>query len=737
MKRKSFIFAIIFQLLFTGVSPVLQAQEPTKPEMLLSENFLATFKTGHPGLDISAENLAALLPQFATDASMQSWQNMKTVKEVCDAFPKRMNALMQSLNLNFNGLNEVKAAYEINNIPLTCELLLKYYREGSTAKFFRQNLPVNSKSRNSEADSILQNIFIFYNQPDRVPLDSAGHLDWTFHGPANDIEWAWALNRHYHIGTLLEAYLKTGNTDYAKTIDLHIKDWVIRSLPYPEVRSNTEMWRGLEVSFRAKIWARVFYNLINSEYLYPATRLLMLSSIPEHAHYLRNFHAQGNWLTMEMSGLATIATAWPESKNSPSWIAYAKETMLKSMTEQVYPDGVQTELTSSYHQVALDNFNLFMEICQQTNEPLPELYKTYLEKMWNYLAYTMRPDGYGLLNNDADLTYTRELISKAALQYNQKDWQYIATNGEMGTKPQGAPSTLFPWAGHLIMRSGFEPDAQWAFFDIGPWGTGHQHNDKLHISVSAYGRDLLVDAGRFAYRGELADKFRDYACGSYSHNVILIDGNGQAPGPKLTNEPLSKEHYKISDGFDYAWSSFNQFVDLKGECNYTRSLFYLRGKFWVVVDNIATDRPRKIETLWHWHPDCKIKVESKNIVSTDNDKGNLKIIPIGYQKWNIDLVKGQEKPYPQGWYSEEYNKAVPSTVSIYSTEIKRSTSFVCILYPSEGNVSKIQAKILSQDEEGVKVRVADKNEGQWKIVIPFSNSSEASLNYSSYSTKID
>ena len=40
-------------------------------------------------------------------------------------------------------------------------------------------------------------------------------------------------------------------------------------------------------------------------------------------------------------------------------------------------------------------------------------------------------------------------------------------------------------------------------------------------------RDLLVDGGRFAYRGDLAEKFRAYATGSESHNVLLIDGAGQ------------------------------------------------------------------------------------------------------------------------------------------------------------------------------------------------------------------
>ena len=87
---------------------------------------------------------------------------------------------------------------------------------------------------------------------------------------------------------------------------------------------------------------------------------------------------------------------------------------------------------------------------------------------------------------------------------------------------------------------------------------------------------------------------------------------------------------------------------------------------------------------------------AKNIRTWEqiNGKGNLKIIPVGSQKWNVDQVKGQEKPFPQGWYSKEYNNAVPGPVSIFITEIEKAISFVWILYPSEEDASKKDAKIL-------------------------------------------
>lgn len=434
---------------------------------------------------------------------------------------------------------------------------------------------------------------------------------------------------------------------------------------------------------------------------------------------------------MEMSGLATIATAWPEFEKSEEWLDYTIASMTESMKKQVYPDGVQTELTSHYHRVALNNFDRFYKICSQAQKSLPGYFTDQIEKMWNYLACTMRPDGYGLLNNDGDRDFNRESVLNAAMDYDRKDWEFIASNGETGVEPDDGPSFIFPWAGQLISRNGYETDAHWSFFDIGPWGSGHQHNDKLHISVSAYGRDLLVDAGRFAYRGKVADKFRGYALGSQGHNVFMIDGKGQSPGPRLAEKPLSEKNYKITDEYDYAWSSFNRFNDLEGEGKHTRALFYVRDNFWIVADRLNTDRPRRIEALWHWHPECEVGKHKDNTVSTRNEKGNLKIIPIGNTKWEMEFIKGQEEPVIQGWYSEEYNQYEPNMVSVYSTQVETDATFVWILFPSEEIDSNVRAEIVSQNADEVVVRVTSEGKKQWKVTVPFTDSDKANLKFNS------
>lgn len=667
---------------------------------------------------------AVLLFLFVPAPAQTGWENIRTAEQACQAWPEQMKTIFQNLDLNYNGLEKVKAAWERKDLPAACSELLAYYQTSKVALARKKELPQVTQKTNARADPILQNIFTFQRVTGQVPVTESGHLDWNCTGPEDDIEWAWALNRHYPLNDLLDVYLKTGNPVYARYASHFIADWVLQSLPYPAKRSSTALWRGLEVSFRVKVWAAYFYTFTGTDYLSPATRLLILSSLPAHAHYARNFHAQNNWLTMEMSGLATLATSWPEWKESKSWLDYSIGAMTESLKEQVYPDGAQTELTSHYHRTALSNFALFEKICDQAGVRLPGSYTKTVEAMRGYLAWTMRPSGYGILNNDGDLDYTRDETLRYANEYGRGDWTYIATNGKTGTKPRQGPSVAFPWAGQLISRSGYGKNAQWSFFDIGPWGSGHQHNDKLHLSVSAWGRDLLVDAGRFAYRGEVAAKFRKYALGSQSHNVILIDGKGQGPGPLLAKKAIPAGDLRIRENGDYARGAFSDFADIEGSCKHTRTVTYERGKYWIVLDQIHTDRPRKVDVLWHWHPDCKVERDGQRVFTT-NKKGNLQVIPAGPQNWTVTQVRGQESPEIQGWYSEAYNAFEASTASVWSTQIETDSRFVWLLYPSKKKCPPVRIDITGETDTELRVRIRDDKNGEWFYVIPLQPATEA------------
>ena len=659
----------------------------------------------------------------------------RTLQWLVMTHPQRVATLLDAIDTDNGELEEVRTATEIGDDLAACRSLLDFYRT-HPVPFFADRQPISAPFPTiDQADDILDDTLTLYQVRGRVPRRSDGGWQWDYMGPEGDLEWCLGLNRHYHLAALFNAWKATGRRAYVQRIDEFLRDWIM-NCPYPAEKNVNPMWRGLEVFMRLRIWAELFHKLSGNDDLSPSTRILMLASVPEHAHYQQHFHAAGgNWITMEMNGLATAATAWPQFRQAPQWLEYAEEQMLPQTDIQVYPDGPQKELTSHYHYVTLLNLERFAQLLKAAGSTVPQDYTDTLEQMWNYLAMTMRQNGFGVLNNDSDYDDNRQRVLDAARRYDRPDWLYVASRGKQGRPNEGSPSAVFPWAGQLAMRSGPQNNDQWAFFDFGPLGIGHWHYDKLHLSVRAGGRDLLVDSGRYTY---VQGQWREYFLSTRAHNTIVIDDCRQNPSEKEAAEPASTADYLLTNACDFARGTFDSgYLNLQGSAAHTRAVVYIRGSGWVVVDRIRTDRPRIIDVLWHYHPDCTVAIDGSDVTSVDPRKGNLRISPMTLvaesarpalvagsaaresfvagksrdgtidtgtiitgqpdepsdpdaapapvhhgPQWSASLVRGQIDPQIQGWYSRCYGLKTPATCAIFRAAIAGDATFAWLLTPA-------------------------------------------------------
>jgi hypothetical protein len=643
----------------------------------------------------------------------------RSVEWVCAHAPERVSLLFDSLNLDRPALAKVKEAVLARDYPAACHALILYYRTAPTAKWLRHPLVSETRKSDARADSILSDKLEFYGKRAAVPRTAAGGLDWTFAGPHNDPEWNFSLNWMGHLAPLTAGYFKTGRRDYVERIDRDVRDWILAN-PHPGRATRAGGWRGLEVAMRVRNWLPVFYGLQPVDEFSPAARILMLSSLVEHAQYLMLFHRRdaNNWTVSEMHALGTIGSAWPEFRDAGGWRAYSQEKIGWLADELVYPDGAEAELTSTYHRVATETFDGYVDTLRRFGYPVADSIAVDIKRMWTYLAYSLRPDGTSPQNNDSDRSDIREKLIAAAKSHDRPDWGYIATNGREGNKPRIGPTVTFPWAGHAVMRSGWGADAHWSFFDAGPFGVAHQHHDKLHLSIDAFGRPLLVDAGRFTYA---EGRHRDYFAGSAGHNVLLIDGAGQNQTPARAQRPMPGADYGSTPEFDFARGIFDAgFSGIKGRAVHTRTVVYLRDRFWIVADRIETDRSRTVEALWHFAPDCKVAVEGKTVASTDAGRGNLRVAPIGGIPWKTTIVAGAERPV-QGWYSAGYDDKVPNPTAIYFAEIPGTTTFAWVLLPARGEVPPVDARVLSSREDRIEVRVQVGSEPAFVVIVPMNS----------------
>jgi hypothetical protein len=594
----------------------------------------------------------------------------------------RLSKLFAHLDLDRPELGSVKAAWARRDLDGACDALLAHYADARLDPILKPAAWGSEELHLRSAENLLDDVFEFQGLKGKQPRRLEGGLDWLDRGPRDDPEWSWFLNRHGFFQSLLVAWRATGKTVFGAAIDAHLVDWV-RNQPRPRGFTFAAPWRPLEAARRVTIaWPELFFANSPETALGPEARLLMLASLPDHGRALCRRHSLfGNRLVTEMAALATVSVAWPEFRDSNTWLDYAARRGRRELFKQTYPDGAHTELSNHYQKVTVLEFQRLCDLLDLAEKPHEaDAMRLRLKLMWDYFAGVTRPDGKGPLNNDGGLEDNAAYLRSAAAGHGRTDWLHIATRGRKGEPPANPPSRYYPWAGQAIMRSGWSDDAQWARFDIGPHGSDHQHHDQLSLEVMAGGRMFLVDPGRYTYK---PGKERDYFAGPEGHNVIRLDGIGSTPPPHRVKAPLPAVVVREPD-YDY----FAQTVSFTGKRwrgqgprHWTRVVVYMRGSYWVVVDHLEVFGDTEVTASWHFHPDSTVALDGAIAWTTNRGTTNLALIPSEPSLWKVSNYHGQSEPDFKGWYSNNYNQRHPCTLLEYRTRIRSPTVFCWLLFP--------------------------------------------------------
>ena len=620
--------------------------------------------------------------------------------------------LFEALNLDCPGLEKVKLAMSEEDILLAKQELAEYFRTRSNVKYFIDPKgALDPKQRDSEydtrkADKICENT-----------LESCG-IDYKF-GPEIDwsinptklkySEWTWQLSRHFFWITLGQAYWATGNEKYARAFVNQLRSWIIQN-PCPTTSGNDvgSRWRTIETGIRmGSSWPSAYHYFLLSPSFDDASLLLYLKSTYEHANHLSEFPTQGNWLCMEMNGLYHVGTLFPEFKEAKYWRETAAKCLYKEMDTQVYPDGAQRELAPGYHGVSLRNFVGAYRIAKLNGLDLPEDYVKRFERMYETYMNITSPTGEAPAVNDSYWRDARHALSQG-LQFfpERKDFQYIATTGREGIKPDFT-SIFMPYAGWYSMRSGWDTRALYAFFDVGPFGMAHQHEDKLSFILYAYGNRLITEGGIYAYD---ESQWRKYILSARAHNVVRIDGLDQhRKGVKrftAQNTPL-ENRWTTNPTYDFAEGIYNEGFGLKRQLKITqtRSILFIKPNkqkevsYWIVIDVMtpSDEKQHVYDTWFHFNTgNAKIIPEWNAAVSTDPKSANMLIAPLSSQKPALEIVTGQEQPEVQGWVPAEGYDMRPVATPIFTQtatgQITQAYIFLPIEREQEHQLQDIQCK---------------------------------------------
>ncbi len=600
----------------------------------------------------------------------------------------------QLLDLNRAELAAVKSAADKSDWPAAKHAFAEYFRTRQHPKWFASDLPPvghDPKFRSRGAESALAHRFNSIG----IEWQFGDKIDWAFNPttqpgskwPANH-EWTWQLSRHVAWIELSKAWRATGDEKYAKEFVAELRSWTGDCLVPLDKADNRagSRWRTIEAGIRTgSVWPEVFSGFLPAKSFDDDAVVLMVKSFVEHAQYLTKFHATGNWLTMEANGLYHVGALFPEFKDAKLWRDTAIGRLYAELDVQVYPDGAQVELAPGYHGVAERNFLGPVELVPVTGFEVPKDYLAKMEKMFDYFLFSMQPDRTTAPLNDSGAgNILGEMKRAAELFPSRADFRWVASGGKEGKLPDHT-SHLFPFAGQFIMRSGWERDAKWLCMDGGPFGYGHQHEDKLSVIISAFGKPLLVEGGTYTYD---ASDWRRYVLSSRAHNVVLVDGleQNRRHEPRETyvvKKPLP-HIWETNADFDHAAAVYEEGWGTKSErvVKQTRHVFFVKPDFFVIADELqpADDKPHTYESMFHLDsPDAAVDGLR---VATKNTGPNLTITAFGAD--GVRIVKGQKDPV-QGWlpdHSQGYGGIRPIPTAIYKKSAAGKVAELFVLYPT-------------------------------------------------------
>ena len=525
----------------------------------------------------------------------------------------------------------------------------------------------------ADADGACNNLITFRAHM-LVRHQFGSEIDWHLR-LFDDIESTVSLGAQPFIRNLVDAYVETGREKYAVHCARLLWSFY-RLSPLPNHRQYQGPWRTLEVGNRqCNMWPAVLAFLGEAESFDEATHAMMARSRLEHMRYLAAYcGGANNWYQVESSGLATAALFSPELKHADAYLRLALRRLKWINSFAYYDDGFQFELTHLYHMFPTSSMLAVVRAAQGSGAALPEGFMALVEKAYEMYLYAAQPNHILPMFNDCNPQPTdpAKMLRTAAEAFNREDFLWGGTHGREGQAPDHT-SHAWPSAKYYVMRDRWGKDGQYLHFDGAAWGASHQHEDKLNFVLYSHGRLMIGDPNIYSYsRTELTHYFK----ASRSHNLVMIDGMGQArrfrPEARLSTD--GENEWMSRKGFDFVSSEYlegyapdlypdrGSVSEVVHDFSHRRAIFYVKPGYWILCDLIRGEdgEPHTLEQIFHLAPletgeasepfrAGEVTPSPSAIVTQDKGLANLAILPVDVDNLDVRAQKGETSP-AVGWY---------------------------------------------------------------------------------------
>jgi hypothetical protein len=455
----------------------------------------------------------------------------------------------------------------------------------------------------------------------RVPADR--HWSELSDFGYGDIKIIWEPSRFGFVYTLVRAYWRTGDEQYAELFWTLLADWQQHNPP--QLGAN---WKcGQETSFRVMAWCFGLYGFRDAQATTPEriARLAQMIAVSgeriacniDYALSQRNNHG-----ISEAVGLWTIGLLFPEFRQAIRWKEKGRTLLEQLSNELIYADGAFVQHSVNYHRVMLHDYLWAIRLGELQQQPLSQNLCEQVSKAGQLLyqlqdSFTGQVPRYGQLDgalvlplNNCDYLDFRPVIQAI---------HYLSTGGRC--------YTAGPWDEDLLWLFGYSTldapqQAQMQMnlrAESGGYYTLRTANsfvftrcttyrdrpgqaDMLHVDLWWQGQNIAIDPGTYSYNAPAP--WQNPLAQTTYHNTITVDGLEQMNRvgkflwlPWLQGKTLQADQQP--SGVEQYWEGqHNGYRHLKAPVRYRRALIGLPQDTWLVVDYLESKHDHAYRLHW-------------------------------------------------------------------------------------------------------------------------------------------
>ncbi|MFQ3544039.1 alginate lyase family protein [Halobacillus rhizosphaerae] len=559
------------------------------------------------------------------------------------------------------------------------------------------------------ADLACENTFIFTHRWDmercETPVSFGGEVDWTYRYNG-DFEWTVNLNRARFMAELGQAYWLTDDEKYASSFIRLLKDWVEHNpLTLEDVRQSKatqynvkDTWRKLDSGIRITNWIKGYFCVRESHLWGEKEEMIFGDAVHMHGQYLSMAYTphdqQSNWGFLETNGLFQISVLFPQFSEAKSWQEQAISRLEAMCRLQVFSDGMHNEQSPMYHHEVLHCLFESILLSEVNEMPMPEELKRTLEKMYHASFALIKPNGNQPRLSDSDDTDIRDVLTRGAALFQRGDWKCkgykgldyegIWYFGEKGLSDYSALLTLSPAfgsihlenSGYSVLRNNWSSKGHYLLFDGGHMDIirAHGHDDFLHIDLTLFGKEFLVDPGRYTY---MENEERKYFKESFQHNTTSVDNHSISSyvdswhWDQVAN--ITQPYWRTSDAFDFVQAGHDGYWKLDDPVQVLRQIFYVKPDYYILIDRFLSREEHVYTQHFHLdeHAELRVLKEGEEVLIEREEGEKLSMI------W-LDPVQLSKE---ESWVSRHYNQKRQAVKLTASKTGKGVTTFITALLP--------------------------------------------------------